>query len=277
MRLGVFAKTFDGSSPDTVLAACRDAGFDCVQYNMACSGLGALPEAISPGIAEDLSAAARSTGIGIAALSATYNMADPDQDRRRAGRAAFTSIAGLAAALACPMLTVCSGSLDATDRWRRHPGNDDPASWRDMCREFEILCAIAETNNILIGVEPEPANIVSSAQRAADLLASFAGGPIRIIFDPANLIEGIAPRDHRTTLDEALDLLGPMIALVHAKDRFAGGAVAPAGKGVVDWLHLLRRLAGCGFDGPVIAHGMEADEATPVATFLSAQLRRAGT
>ena len=43
MQVGVFAKTFEGNHPATVLAAIRDAGFSTVQYNMACSGLGSLP------------------------------------------------------------------------------------------------------------------------------------------------------------------------------------------------------------------------------------------
>ena len=277
MQVGVFAKTFAGTDPHAVLSACREAGFDCVQYNMACSGLAALPGSIPKTSASKLTAAMHATGIGIAALSATYNMTDPDPDRRQAGRASFSMLADFAVAIGCPMLTVCSGSLDAEDKWRHHPQNDAPESWQDMCREFESLCAIAEARDLLIGVEPEPANIVSSSARAANLLADFAGSPIRIILDPANLIEGIPPERHRPTIDEAFDRLGPMIALAHAKDRFADGRVAPAGKGVVDWPHVLHRLAKCGFGGPVIAHGMTADEAADVAAFLAAQLRQAGS
>ncbi len=47
MQIGVFAKSFEGDRPATVLAASRDAGFSTVQYNMACSGLGSLPGTIS--------------------------------------------------------------------------------------------------------------------------------------------------------------------------------------------------------------------------------------
>ena len=273
MRIGVFAKTFAGTDPTVVLASCRRSGFDCVQYNLACSGLDALPEVIPAGSDKQLVTAARATDVDIVALSATYNMTDPDQKRRRAGRGAFTAIAAFAAAIACPILTVCSGSLDGADKWRHHPQNDALESWNEMCREFEILCSIAEANNILIGVEPEPANIVSSTARAAELLESFAGSPIRIILDPANLIEGIPPDQHRRIIDEAIDRLGPMTVLAHAKDRFADGTVAPAGKGVVDWAHFFRGLTSCSFDGPVIAHGMSPSDATAVADFLTGQVR----
>ena len=55
MRLGIFAKTFAGSDPGTVLAASKAAGFAGVQYNMACSGLAAMPDALS---AQDVAAVA---------------------------------------------------------------------------------------------------------------------------------------------------------------------------------------------------------------------------
>ena len=121
--------------------------------------------------------------------------------------------------------------------------------------------------------EPEPANIVSSVGRAADLLAAFPGGPIRFVIDPANLIEDVAPDSHERTIDEALDRLGPMTVLAHAKDRHADGTVAPAGDGVVDWSHFLRGLKACGVDGPLIAHGMSRSDAPGVADFLTGQVQ----
>ena len=274
MQVGVFAKSFEGDHPATVLAASRDAGFSTVQYNMACSGLGSLPEAISEDAAREVQEASAGTGIGIAAISATYNMTDPDPERLAAGRRAFIAICERAPGMGCHIVTVCSGSKDAHDKWRRHPSNDDPQSWTEMCREFDIICDHADRHGVMVGVEPEPANIVSNAMRAADLLAAFPGGPIRMVLDPANLIEDVAPDSHERTIDEALDRLGSMTVLAHAKDRYAGGTVAPAGDGVVDWPHFLRGLKDCGFDGPLIAHGMSQSDAPAVAKFLASQVQR---
>ena len=131
------------------------------------------------------------------------------------------------------MLTVYGGSMDPTDKWRRHSANDDEATWGRMCREFEVICAIAESNGLLIGVEPEPANIVNSAERAANLLKTFSGGPIRIVFDPANIIENLAQEDHNNAIEEAFELLGPMIGLAHAKDRFANSGGGTSRKGSI--------------------------------------------
>jgi len=275
MQVGVFAKTFAGIEPLAVLMACKNAGFDCVQYNMSCSGLDVLPNKIHEEVAAKVLKASLATGIRIAAISATYNMTDPDLTRRAAGRAAFTAIAKRASAMGSKMLTVCSGSMDPKNKWQHHTANKEPANWTRMCREFEVICGIAESHGLFIGVEPESANIVSSAEHAADLLKTFAGGPIRIVFDPANIIENVESEDHNHVIEKAFDLLGPMIGLAHAKDRYSDGRVAPAGKGLVDWTRFLRCLSSYGYKGPLIAHGMSALEAPEVAKFLSGQLEAA--
>lgn len=273
MRLGVFAKTFDGEDPAIVLAACRNAGFETVQYNMSCSGIGSLPERFPEGTAKQVHDAAQRIGIGIAAVSATYNMTDPDRDRLLAGRRAFRAICDNAGAIGCNLVTVCSGSKHPRDKWHRHPSNGEPQSWVEMCQEFETICDHAAQRDLLIGVEPEPANIVSNADKAKQLIAEFPGSPIRIVLDPANILEEVAPQQQQRVIDHALERLGDHLILAHAKDRFPNGVVAPAGLGTVDWTYFLSGLVAVGFNGSLIAHGMTAAEAPAVADFLSDQLK----
>ena len=93
MRLGIFSKTFDGKAPGTVLQAVAQAGFSAAQYNMACSGLAAMPEYITPGEALAVAHAARDSGIEITAVSGTYNMVHPDLRVREAGHARLEALA----------------------------------------------------------------------------------------------------------------------------------------------------------------------------------------
>ena len=85
MRLGIFAKTFAGSDPLTVLTAARSAGFEAVQYNMACSGLAAMPDLLTPDITAAIRQASADTGVAIAAVSGTNNMIHPDPSVRDTG------------------------------------------------------------------------------------------------------------------------------------------------------------------------------------------------
>jgi sugar phosphate isomerase/epimerase len=269
MQLGIFAKTFPGRDPDTVLKAAKESGYSAVQYNMACSGVDALPVAIERARAEAVGKAARRWGVTIAAVSATYNMIHPSLDHRRRGRLAVAAIAEAAGAMGARVLTLCTGSADSSDQWRYHPENDSPDSWRALLQEFDHLVPIAERYELVLGVEPELANVVSSHFRARELLDTLKTDHVGIVLDPANLAEVADSAQRRKVVEEAIDLLDGRIVLAHAKDRHANGAVASVGKGEIDFRHFFSRLRGGGFDGPVIAHGFEEADAAGVASFLN--------
>ena len=272
MRIGIFAKTFEGTTPQAALGAVKRAGFEAAQYNMACSGLGALPLGIDADAADAVRNAGLAAGVEIAALSATYNMIHPDPAIREAGRRGFAAIAENARRMGATLLTVCTGSRDAADQWRHHPDNAGADAWRDLCEEFGRLLGIAERCDIAIGVEPELANVVSSARRARDLLDALQSDRVKIVFDAANLFEIEAPDRRKAIIAEAVDLLGGHIALAHAKDRRADGGFARAGAGVIDFPHYFATLREAGFDGAVVAHGLEAGDAAEVAQFLRGAL-----
>ena len=274
MKLGVFAKTFEGETPGSVLAAAAAAGYEAVQYNMACSGIGPLPLEVSGVVADAVAEAAAASRLDIVAMSATYNMIHPDLGKREAGRRSFEAIAAAAQRMGSPMITVCSGSRDAQDQWRAHPDNDSSEAWREMIREFRLLVPIAERYGLLIGVEPEFANVVSSPARARMLLDLFPSGPIRIVLDSANLFEHGTTESARKTIEAAVELVGHDIGLAHAKDRKADGTLVTAGKGAVDFDHYVEALRSVGFDGALVTHGLSAAEGPAVARFLGSKIGR---
>ncbi|MFK4809890.1 sugar phosphate isomerase/epimerase family protein [Devosia sp. ZW T5_3] len=268
MRLGIFAKTFPGADPITVLAQAKAAGFASVQYNMACSGLPSMPDAITPAQAQAVHHAAEQTGLAIAAVSGTYNMIHPDPAIRAKGLARLEILAASSAAMGTTLITLCTGTRDPHDQWRRHPDNDSPEAWRDLLTEMEKATAIAERYNVRLGIEPELANVVDSAVRARQLLDAIASPSLAIVLDPANLFEHVTLPEQRDIIAHAVDLLADRIVMGHAKDRTVDGAFTTAGTGVLDYLHYIARLRAIGFRGDLIAHGLEADEASAVATFL---------
>ena len=189
MQLGIFAKTFEGATPREVLPAAAAAGFSAVQYNMACSGLPSMPEAIPPSVAAEVEAAARAAGVAIAALSGTYNMIHPDPTMREEGHRRLEVLAQAAAALPTRLITLCTGTRDPDDQWRAHPDNDTSEAWGDLLASMERAIAIAERHDVLLGIEPELANVVSSATRARRLVDEMSSQRLRIVIDPANLFE----------------------------------------------------------------------------------------
>jgi sugar phosphate isomerase/epimerase len=275
MQLGIFAKTFEGKSAAEVLPQVKAAGFATAQYNMACSGLPSLPGEIEDGVVAVISDAVKESGVSLCALSATYNMIHPDPLVREKGHGALRALAKAASQLAIPLLTLCTGTRDPHDQWRWHPGNDGQDAWRDLLRSMERAIAIADEFGVELGIEPELANVVSSAAKAKQLIGDMKSARLRIVLDPANLFEIATQGEQRRTVSYAIDLLTGHIAMAHAKDRAADGAFVAAGKGVLDYPHFLGQLRKSGFTGPLVTHGLTAAEAHAVAAFLRNQLERA--
>jgi sugar phosphate isomerase/epimerase len=269
MRLGIFAKTFAGSDPLTVLKAAKDAGYAAVQYNMACSGLSAMPDALSPEQATAVAEASAATGVAIVAVSGTYNMIHPDPAVRATGLRRLGLLIDHAALMGTGMVTLCTGTRDAEDQWRHHPDNASPEAWSDLLDEIAKACALAEAKGVKLGIEPELANVIDGAAKARRLIDSLQSPALAIVLDPANLFEVAPLAKQRDILSHAVDLLADRIAMAHAKDRDRAGGFVAAGKGVVDFPHFLNSLRAAGFNGDLVTHGLTAEEAPGVAAFLA--------
>ena len=272
LRLGIFAKTFPGSDPAAVLAEVKAAGYATCQFNMACCGLPALPDAIDQATLAGIDAARRQSGVELCAMSGTFNMIHPDPAVRADGLRHLQALADATAALRIPMITLCTGTRDPDDQWRHHPANTLPDAWRDLLASMEQAIRIAEPHGLKLGIEPELANVVDSAGKARRLIDELRSPTLAVVLDPANLFEIATPGEQRRLVDAALDLLADRIELAHAKDRHPDGTFATAGRGVLDFGHYLAGLRRIGFAGPLVTHGLTPEEAPEVAAFLRARL-----
>jgi sugar phosphate isomerase/epimerase len=272
MQIGIFAKTFAGSDPDAVLGAVKEAGFVATQYNWSCSGLASVPEQVPDGLAEDVTVATKAHGLSMAAVSGTVNLVHPDPEVCQAGIEALTNVIRTAPSIGAPVVTLCTGSRNADNQWAAHPDNQSSQAWADLLHAMERLVPVAEEAGVQLGVEPELANVVNSAAAARRLIDTLGSKAVAVVFDPANLFEVASLDEQQHIIGEALERLAGDIVIAHAKDRTEDGTFVPAGQGVLDYAFFLKRLKAVGFNGPLITHGLEADEAPGVAAFLREQL-----
>jgi sugar phosphate isomerase/epimerase len=272
MKIGIFAKTFDGTSPETVLRATSEAGYEVAQYNMACSGLPSLPDTVPEMAVAEIKAAVAGNKIPLVALSATYNMIHPDRRQRERGHQRLAVLAAVAAELGIPLLTLCTGTRDPDDQWRHHPDNTSKTAWDDFCQSMEVAIRIAEKYDVDLGIEPELANVINSTANAKLLIEQLQSERLKIVLDPANLFEKADLRDQRLIVSTAVETLASRIAISHAKDRRPDGSFAAAGTGILDYDYFLKALKAVGFAGPLITHGLQEGEAPQVARFLRAKL-----
>ena len=265
---GIFARTYAAKSADAICAQARSDGFTALQFNLFCVGLPTTPEHVPDGVADAVAGAAKSAGIELAALSGTYNMIHPDRALRARGRRGLRAVLQAARDMGVAVVTLCTGSRDAADMWRAHPGNGGVEAWADLCLELEAALATAEPLDIKLGIEPEPGNVVRDAPTARRLLDEMRSRQLGIVLDAANLLTGVPPSAQHSVIAEATDLLGDAIVLCHAKDMAGDGTVVAAGKGVVDLASFVARVRAAGFDGALVGHGFAESEAPAVAAHL---------
>jgi sugar phosphate isomerase/epimerase len=270
MRLGVFAKTFVRPTLGAALDAVRAHGLDCVQFNLSCAGLPPLPERIPDEVCDEVRCALADRHIAMAAVSGTFNMIHPDPAHRHDGLVRLRVLASACPRLGTSIITLCTGTRDPDDMWRRHPDNDTPAAWRDLLATMRQAVDIAEEAGVTLAFEPEVANVVDSARKGRRLLDEVGSTRLKVVMDPANLFHaGELPR-MREVLDEAFALLGRDVVLAHAKDLSHDGEAGheAAGRGVLDYDRYLARLKSAGFTGPLILHGLAEGQVGESVAFL---------
>lgn len=273
MQLGIFAKTFAAHGAAPVLNAVRNAGYQTAQFNLTCVGLPSMPDEISSSVISEIANASKSSGVSMAAISGTYNMAHPDPAIRANGLRRLAVIVSNAKATGTTLVTLCTGTRDANDQWRFHKDNVTREAWHDMRTEMDKALQLAEAHGVDLGIEPELANVVSSAASAKQLIDEMKSPRLKIVLDPANLFEIETKRNCRGIIANAVGLLGGHIAMAHAKDRNPMGEFVAAGTGVVDFEHFVGCLKQVGFDGPLVTHGLNEAEAPAVASFLKSILK----
>lgn len=272
MKLGIFAKVFEPRPIDELFAAVAAAGYDSVQFNLTCVGLPMLPEDPVPAatIAE-IGAAARRHGIALPAISGTFNMIHPDRAVVAEGLSGLARLGEVCLQLGIPVITLCTGTRDRESMWREHPDNHTPAAWADLVSTMREALAVTP-EGVSLAIEPEPANVAHNAPSARRLCDEVGHRRLGVTLDAANLIRARSAAEDREIFDQACALLGDRVVLAHAKDRRADGTVCPAGQGAVDFPYFIERLRGIGFNGSLIAHGIEAGEAATTADYLRSVL-----
>ena len=256
MNLGIFAKTFSGHNLEAILTKVVAHRFSGIQFNLSCVGLPSLPQVVPDELIDTVARQIKDHRLEVYGISGTYNMIHPDLRLRSAGFTSFCEIARICPLLGTSMISLCTGSRNVKNKWEWHPDNSSKEAWKDFMDEIEKMIPIAEKYDLVLGIEPEAANVVQNPQKARQLLDELATSRVKIILDPANLFETGNRHMVNDRVKEAVDLLVGELYMAHAKDRTASGAIVPAGQGVVDFLFFIKELKSVNFKGPLVMHGL---------------------
>jgi len=277
MQIGIFTSVFERTNLARRLEAVRQLGLNCVQFDLSSAGVASLPDRVEPEFCDHIHAAFSAQGVRMSAINGTFNMIHPDLNARREGLQRLHELALNCERLGTSLITLCTGSRDPQSMWRRHPDNDAPDAWNDLLHTMEEALTRTEETGVTLAFEPEVSNTVDSARKARLLLDTLQSPRLKVVMDGANIFHTGELPQMRAILTEAIDLLGPDIALAHAKDLDHDGDAGhlAAGTGLLDYPLYLSLLRRAGFTGPIILHGLSEAQAPDSVAFLRSLLLHA--
>jgi sugar phosphate isomerase/epimerase len=275
MKIGVMDGTVIRPTREETLDAILAHGIRHLQVNLGQLDFPDWPEQIDAGRCDRIRTAFETRNMTIAAISGHFNMIHPNVQIRQAGLQGLRLLASRCERLNTSVITLCTGTRDTTSIWRRHPDNDLPEAWTDLVETTSQAVQIAEEYGVTLAFEPEVSNAVDSAVKARRLLDEIESPNLKVTMDGANVYHaGELPRQ-REILDEAFALLGPDVALAHAKDIDHDGEAGhlAAGKGLLDYKHYLFLLGKLEVEVPLILHGLTEAELPESLAFVRAKMQ----
>ncbi len=277
MELGIFAKVFSRSSLADVLEAIRLHRFKHLQFNLSCVGLPTLPVAIDNTQCEGIRSELEKRNLVMSILSGTFNIIDPDRNRRAKGFSGLRVLASAANRLGTALISISTGTRNPNNMWAKHPENGNAETWREMLASIELVARIGDESGISFAFEPEQGNIVDCAAKARRLLDEVCSDHIKVLIDPANLLNPGNINNANCMLEEAFDLIGDDVVLAHAKEYQPGGELGgiAIGEGVIDFKHYVNLLKGIGYNAPLIIHGISEGQVDSSLDYLTRVLNDA--
>ena len=220
------------------LKIVKEQGFTCahVALSKVISENYVAPEALTPGYAMYLRRLFDKYELDCAVLGCYLNLATPDAAQLKAAQEKYMANIRFAAHLGAGVVGTETGAPNVEYKFEEACWNEE--SLQIFIRNLRPVVKYAEQMGGLVAIEPVVRHIVCNPVRARRVLDEIGSPNLRIILDPVNLLEIYNYEKQDEIIDEAIELLGKDVAVLHVKD-FAitdGRLVSvPVGQGQCHW------------------------------------------
>ncbi|WP_317616354.1 sugar phosphate isomerase/epimerase family protein [Bacillus sp. HNG] len=238
MNLGIRAHDVKASSLDELVQTIAKKGLSSVQLALAKSfpDLNTSLGSLSPGFGRYIGKAFQQKNIEIAVLGCYINMIHPDLKERQKALDRFKEHIRFARDFGCSVVGTETGNVHAkmgftVDNFQEKPFSDVVESVKELVKE-------AKEFGVIVGIEAGVNHPVYNPSRLKRLLDEVNSHNLQVIFDPVNLltVENYHLQDE--IFEEAIELFGDRIIIVHCKDFVVEEGrlkFAPPGKGLLNY------------------------------------------
>ena len=245
LQLGIRLHDMREGTLEERAAWAQEQGFSCVHLALSKTipGFKMAPGTLNAGLGKRIRNIFSSHGVDVAVLGCYKNLAHPDPEVVQELQDLYIAHLRMAISLNCSVVGTETGAPNA--EYRYEPNCHTEMALQSFLRGLEPVLEAAETLGVLFAIEPVWNHIVWNPQVARRVLDEMASPNLRIIFDPVNLLSVENYQQRERVIDEALELLGEDVEIVHLKDfRLEGDKLVSvaAGTGMMDYRTIMEYL-----------------------------------
>lgn len=243
MQLGIRLHDIAEGSLEQRLAIAKKQGFSCGHLALAkvISEYSVADSALTPGFASYLKKLFAKYDIDIAVLGCYLNLAHPDPENLKEIQNRYMANIRFASQLGCGVVGTETGAPNENYEWEEACRSEE-ALWTFITNLTPVV-RYAEKMGVIVAIEPVVRHIVYSPARARQVLDAIDSPNLQIILDPVNLLDMNNYRDQKKIMEEAIEILGKDVAVIHIKDfAVRDGEIISlaAGQGEMDYTALMR-------------------------------------
>lgn len=220
------------------LKAVKEQGFSCAHLALSkvITENSVAESALTPGYAMYLKRLFDKYELDVAVLGCYLNLANPDPGKLKAIQNKYMANIRFASHLGVGVVGTETGAPNLEYKFEEACWNEE--SLQIFINNLRPVVKYAEQMGVLMAIEPVVRHIVCNPVRARRVLDEINSPNLRIILDPVNLLEIYNYEKQDEILEEAVELLGKDVAVLHVKDfQIKDGKLVsvPVGQGMCHW------------------------------------------
>ncbi len=173
-------------------------------------------EALTPGLAMYIKNVFAKNQVDIAVLGCYLNLANPNPEQLKKAMNRYMAHVRFASWLGCGVVGTETGAPNET--YSYVPECHGEEALRTFIGNLRPIVKYAEQMGVVMAIEPVRRHIVYNPGRARRVLDEIGSPNLQIILDPVNLLDISNYQDQEAIVEEAIEVLGHDVAMVHLKD-----------------------------------------------------------
>lgn len=218
MQLGIRLHDTKKLPLEERIAGVHRLGFQCGHLALAkvIDEYPTTDEALTPGFAMYLKNLFARNQVDIAVLGCYLNLANPNRQQLEKTVHRYMAHIRFASLLGCGVVGTETGAPNET--YTYVPECHGEEALQTFITNLRPVVRYAQQMGVILAIEPVWKHIVCNPARARRVLDEIASPNLQIILDPVNLLDISNYKEQIAIVEEAVELLGPDVAMVHLKD-----------------------------------------------------------